>query len=135
MSKPFTHDFIDYFTAKDHVCLETAQKMLAELLDESDVEDVLGLTGDSTLHTFESQLGAFLRGYLVGHDGHATQDDIVNTVINNICPNCISYWGQAHDECCVAHAIEHFMDDVFKESMLMVTVTEGASPHGDPTLN
>ena len=136
MSKPFTHDFIDYFTAVDHVCLETAHKMLTELLGDSDVEDIVGLTESSTLHTFESQLGAFLRGYLVGHGGHGTQDDIVNTVINNICPNCISYWGRAHDECCVAHALEHFMDDVFKESMLMVEVTgSGASPHGDPSLN
>ena len=135
MSKPFTHDFIDYFTAKDHVCLETASKMLTEIFKNNDAEDVLGAPDDSTLHTFESQLGAFLRGYLVGHDGHAAQDDIVETVINNLCPNCLQYWCQAHDECCVAHTLEHFMNDVFQESMLMVEVAGGASPHGDPSLN
>ena len=135
MSKAFTHDFIDYFTAKDHVCLETAGKMLKELLDECDTENVLGMADESTLHTFESQLGAFLRGYLVGHGGHGGQEEILETVINNICPHCLEYWCKAHDECCIGHALEHFMNDAFKESMMMVEVAGGASPHGDPSLN
>ena len=136
MSKPFTHNFIDYFTAQDHVCLPIAAKMLQELLDDSDVENVMEMTNDSTLHTFESQLGAFLRGYLVGHGGHGGQEEILEHVINNICPHCLEYWCKAHDECCIGHALEHFMNDVYKESMMMVEVTGGgASPHGDPSLN
>ena len=93
------------------------------------------MSDDSTLHTFESQLGAFLRGYLVGHSHHATSEEIFDAVVNSMCPHCLAYWGQKRDQCCVTHALENFMTDVYQDSMLVVEVAGGASPHGDPTLN
>ena len=137
MSKTFSHDFIDFFTAQDHACISEATSLLAEALktDDSDDDEIAKAITDGVLHTFEAQLGAFLRGFLIGHGGSASPEEIHKAVINSMCPYCISYWGEAYDQCCIAHAIEHFMDAAFTDSMLLIETTGGASPHGDPSLN
>ena len=137
MSKTFSHDFIDFFTAEDHACISEATSLLAEALktDDSDDDEIAKAITDGVLHTFEAQLGAFLRGFLIGHGGSASPEEIHKAVINSMCPYCISYWGEAYDQCCIAHAIEHFMDAAFTDSMLLIETTGGASPHGDPSLN
>ena len=137
MSKTFSHDFIDFFTAEDHACISEATSLLAEALktDDSDDDEIAKAITDGVLHTFEAQLGAFLRGFLIGHGGSASPEEIHEAVINNMCPYCISYWGEAYDQCCAAHAIEHFMNAAFTDSMLLIETTGGASPHGDPSLN
>ena len=137
MSKTFSHDFIDFFTAEDHACISEATSLLAEALktDDSDDDEIAKAITDGVLHTFEAQLGAFLRGFLIGHGGSASPEEIHKAVINSMCPYCISYWGEAYDQCCVAHAIEHFMNAAFTDSVLLIETTGGASPHGDPSLN
>ena len=137
MSKTFSHDFIDFFTAEDHACISDATSLLAEALktDDSDDDEIAKAITDGVLHTFDAQLGAFLRGFLIGHGGSASPEEIHKAVINSMCPYCISYWGEAYDQCCIAHAIEHFMDAAFTDSMLLIETTGGASPHGDPSLN
>jgi len=137
VSKTYSHDFIDFFTADDHACMADATSLLAEALktDDSDDDEIAKAITDGVLHTFEAQLGAFLRGYLIGHGGHASPEEIHEAVIKSMCPYCLSYWGEAYDQCCIAHAIEKFMNVAFKDSMLLIETTGGASPHGDPSLN
>ncbi len=137
MSKTFSHDFIDFFTAQDHACMADAKDLLVNVLkaEGSSEDEVEKAVTDGILHTFESQLGAFLRGFLTGNGGHGSPEQITEAVISSMCPRCLSYWGKAYDQCCIAHALEKFMNDAFPDSMLLIETTGGASPHGDPSLN
>ena len=136
MSQTFSHDFIDFFTPRDHACIAEAGELLKAALksNDSDDDEIAKAVTDGVLHTFEAQLGAFLRGFLIGHGGSASPEEITEAVISSMCPYCLSYWGEAYDQCCIAHAVENFMNAAFTDSMLLIESARVASPHGVPSL-
>ncbi len=121
--------FPDYFANGGHECLPDAQPYLKKLMKESDDAVVI----EGVLNSFESQIGAFLRGFLTGHGNMAGPDELTEAVINNACPTCVAYWIEHRNECCAGHAIIHFMEAVLQDNILLVDASDVS--HGDPTLN
>ena len=134
MTKPFTNKFID-FCSNNHTCLHVTDEALGEVL--SALSEAIGMPEDNegALPVFDSSLASFMRGFLVGHAGRAEPDELISAVLATFCPDCLQYWAQKHEQCCIGHAIINFVDEAMTESMQAIDLSEFVSSHGDPSLN
>ena len=125
------HDFQDLFTPTGHTCLFDLRRQVEERTDISDQEGV-----EALLHMVEMQLGGFIRGVLVGQTNIGAPKDVLEAVLENICPTCLTFWVNERQLCCLGCGIIDFVAVTMKDNVVAIDVDKMVAHKPlDPSLN